>query len=589
MIGNIMREFSLVVVVSTLMSLVVSFTITPMLASRFSRYEELTKDTLMGRLALLFENSFRWLVRQYEELLVWSLRNKLIVSVITIALFFGSFTLITKGFIGSEFVAQPDKGQFSVSVELPASASLEKTNAMALQIERMIASIPEVEKILTNVGASNDGFLVQSSNNVAEMTINLVDASRRKRTTNEVSSEIRRKIQEIPGIKVRVSPIGIFGSANQTPIMIIVSNNNRELLKQAAEQVMDIVRNTKGATDVRLSSEEGKPETRIEFDRDKMAAFGLNIADVGATLRAAFLGDDNTKFRVGDNEHNIRIVFDQFDRSKVEDVGSITFLTPTRKLVELKQFATIYQTNGPSKLSRENRNTSITVLSQVMGRPSGTVSADIDQVIKKTKLPPGTSIVWEGDAKNQNQSFGDMGLAMIAAILFVYMIMVALYDSYIYPFVVLFSIPVSVVGALLALALTMSTLSIFSMLGMIMLIGLVAKNAILLVDFTNQLKATGLDTYHALIEAGKERLRPILMTTVAMVVGMIPIAISNSPGSEFKKGLGWVLIGGLSSSMLLTLVVVPIVFYVVDKIKDKVLSWFGVTETTNTSEPEPVL
>jgi HAE1 family hydrophobic/amphiphilic exporter-1 len=244
------------------------------------------------------------------------------------------------------------------------------------------------------------------------------------------------------------------------------------------------------------------------------------------------------------------------------------------KLVELKQFAHIYQTAGPTKLQRENRSNSVTAYAQVIGRPIGSVTNDFQSLLAKERLPRGVSITYSGDQKNMVDAFVSLGLALIAAILFVYLIMVALYDSYLYPFVVLFSIPVAIVGALFALALTMKSLSIFSILGIIMLVGLVAKNAILLVDRANQMQLQGMSSSEAIQEAGQARLRPILMTTLAMVFGMLPIALGTGASSEWKSGLAWALVGGLTSSMLLTLVVVPIVYVKVDEWRVRVPAYF---------------
>jgi HAE1 family hydrophobic/amphiphilic exporter-1 len=265
---------------------------------------------------------------------------------------------------------------------------------------------------------------------------------------------------------------------------------------------------------------------------------------------------------------------DAFNRTSAEDISNLTFVNSRGELIKLSQFASISRAIGTSKLERKDRVPSITIQSQVTGRPSGTVGQEIQALLDSSNLPANVKISYDGDLKNQNDAFGSLGIALLASILFVYLIMVALYDSYIYPFVVLFSIPVAIVGALLALALTMSTLSIFTMLGIIMLVGLVAKNAILLVDFTNQLKAEGKPVVEALIEAGKVRLRPILMTTIAMVIGFLPIALADGAGAEWKNGLAWALIGGLTSSMLLTLVVVPVVYLIVDRLKDRVNGLF---------------
>lgn len=570
LIGNIMREFALVVVFSTLMSLFVSFTLTPLLASRFAKLERLTRGSILARFGVLFERFFHRLTRRYAALLGWSLRNRWKVIAGAAALFALALALPGLGFIGSEFMSVTDRGEFSVTIELDPGSTFERTNYATQQVERILADIPEVKKTFVNVGASSEGFANQTSNNVSELNVALVPREERSRSTDDVAAEIESKVSRMPGVKVRVNPIGIFGTANQTPIQILVSGTDYDEVVKAAGSVADVVRTIPGTADVRLSSEQGKPETRIEIDRQKIAAFGLSLAEVGAGLRIAFTGDDESKFRQGNTEYDMRIVLDQFDRSKTADVGSLTFVNRKGERVELSQFANIYQTTGPTKLGRQDRNYAVTVFSQAVGRPSGSIGADIKKALVG-KVPPGIRISYVGDLKNQAEAFGSLALALAAAILFVYMIMVALYDSYIYPFVVLFSIPVAIVGALLALALTMKSLSIFSILGIIMLVGLVGKNAILLVDRANQMRREqGLPVVEALIEAGQTRLRPIIMTTVAMVFGMLPIAVSFSAGSEWKSGLAWALIGGLISSLLLTLLLVPVMYMKVDQWKESV-------------------
>jgi HAE1 family hydrophobic/amphiphilic exporter-1 len=575
LVGNIMREFALVVVFSTLMSLFVSFTVTPLLASRFAKLEHLTKNSLLGRFGVWFEGMFEKLTAEYLHILKWSLGNRAKIALLTVALLVASFALVPLGFIGSEFIEVADQGEFAVTIELPPGSTLENTNFVAQQAERMISHLPEVKQMIVNVGVSSDGFLAQSSNNIAELNISLVPKKERAKSTDDVSNEIKQLVSEIPGAKVRANPIGIFGTANQTPIQLVVSGPTYNDARSAAAIVAGVVEKIPGSADVRLSSEEGKPETRVEIDRQKMATLGLTVAEVGQTLRVAFNGDDESKYRDGDNEYAIRILYDQLDRSRTSDIGSVTFVNRKGQLVELKQFASIFQSTGPTKLQRQDRNPSVTVLSQAVGRPSGSIGEDIKTSLAQVKLPEGVQVAYKGDLQNQSEGFESLFMALIAAILFVYMIMVALYDSYVYPFVVLFSIPVAMIGALLALALTMKSLSIFSILGIIMLVGLVGKNAILLVDRANQTKAEqNLSTYDALLEAGNTRLRPIMMTTVAMVFGMLPIAISGAAGSEWKSGLAWALIGGLISSLLLTLVLVPVVYSYVDGLREKVPALF---------------
>jgi hydrophobic/amphiphilic exporter-1 (mainly G- bacteria), HAE1 family len=573
LIGNIMRQFAVVVVISTLMSLFVSFTVTPMLASRFSKLEHMTRGTLLGRFALWFEERFKGLTAHYLNILRWGLANKGKVGLLTLAAFIGALALPPLGFIGNEFITQSDRGEFAVTLELAPGVSVEHTNRVTQQVEGIIAGMPEVKKVFTNVGVSSEGFLGLTSNNNAELNVALVPKEARKKSTDEVGQEIKRQVQQIPGIKVRVNPIGIFGTANQTPIQIVVNGTEQGDMLKSAGIVMETLSKLPGTTDIRVSAEDGKPETRVEIDRDKMAQLGLTVNDVGSTLRVALAGDDDSKFRDGQNEYNIRVMLDQFDRTRVEDLTSLVFVNTKGDQIELNQFANVYQSSGPTKLERQDRNSSITVFSQVVGRPSGTVVAEFRKAIAG-QLPKGIALTFLGDEKNRAEGFGSLGLALMAAVLFVYMIMIALYDSYVYPFVVLFSIPVAMVGAFLALALAGKSLSIFSILGIIMLVGLVAKNAILLVDRTNEMKSQGLSTYEALLEAGQARIRPIFMTTLAMVIGMLPIAIAGGAGSEWKSGLAWALIGGLTSSMFLTLLLVPVVYTKVDEWKTSVPALF---------------
>jgi len=576
LIGNIMREFAIVVVASTLLSLFVSFTITPLLASRFAKLERLTKATIIGKFALWFEGRFHTLSAGYQKLLVWSLHHRGKTFGMAAALFVASLTLVPLGFIGTEFMTPTDRGEFTITLELPSGSTLEHTNYVTQQAEKIVSEYPEVRKVFTNVGVSTEGLVGQSSNYTAELNVTLSPKNDRDRPTDMISDEMKKQIQQFPGVKVRTSPIGIFGTANQSPIMLIVSGDSYADASKAAEQVSEVVKTVPGTGDVRLSSELGKPETRIEIDREKMARLGLTLGEVGQTLRIAFNGDDESKFRDGSNEYPIRVVLDEFDRSKTSDISNLTFMNRKGQQIALNQFAAIEIATGPSKLGRQNRNYSVSVFSQAVGKPSGTIVADIKSALAKIQMPPGIDITYEGDEKNRSEGFGSLFLALAAAILFVYMIMVALYDSYLYPLVVLFSIPVAVIGAFLALALTMKALNIFTMLGMIMLVGLVGKNAILLVDRANQMRhERGLSTFEALLEAGQTRLRPILMTTASMIVGMSPIALGTSAGSEWKSGLAWALIGGLTSSLLLTLVVVPVVYSKFDEWRSAVPAFLG--------------
>jgi HAE1 family hydrophobic/amphiphilic exporter-1 len=575
-VGQIIRQYALVVVGSTLTSLFVSFTITPTLASRFSKLERLTDRTLLGKFALAFERYYHRFSAFYQKLLKWALVNKAKVGLGTTAMFLVSLLFPVLGLIGNEFMPQSDRGEFSVSIELEPGTSIEENNQATLRIERTLAQMPEIERVFTGVGAQAMGSLSLSSGNLTQINVTLVPKNKRKKSTFDVGEEIKSRLKEIPGMKVYVNPIGLFGSADQASIQIAINGTDFNEITKAAVQVEDVLKSVPGTTDVRLSSETGKPEMRIAIDRAKMAQLGLSVADVGTTLRIALTGDDQSKYRDGNTEYVIRIRFDEFNRTRTDDIGSIVFVNNRGQQVELQQFATISLSSGPTKLERRDRISIIYVNGQTLGRPTGTIMEDFKNRVAGVQLPPGITLSYLGMEKMRAEGFTDLFLAMLTGILFIYLIMVALYDSYVYPFVVLFSIPLAMVGSMIALAATGKALSIFSMLGIIMLMGLVAKNAILLVDRTNQTRLEhGLSVYDALLEAAQSRLRPILMTTLTMIFGMLPIALSTASGSEWKSGLAWALIGGLTSSLLLTLVVVPVVYMKVDEWKEKIPAFFS--------------
>jgi hydrophobic/amphiphilic exporter-1 (mainly G- bacteria), HAE1 family len=574
-VGQIMRQYALVVVGATLMSLFVSFTVTPTLASRFAKLERLTDRTLLGRFALAFERFYHRFSDFYQTALKWSLVNKAKVTLGATSVFILAILIPAVGLIGNEFMPQSDRGEFGVSVEMMPGNSVEQTNQTALQIERTLSQMPEVKKVFTSVGAQESGSLTLSSNNLVQFNVALIPKENRNKTTSQVGEEIKAKVRGIPGAKVYVNPIGIFGSSDQSAIQIGVSGTDNILIMQAADQVKQVLNSVEGTTDVRLSSESGKPEMQVEIDRAKLAQLGLSVADVGTTLRVALTGDDESKYRDGTNEYTIRIQFDEYNRSRTESIGNMTFMNNRGQLIELKQFANVFMSSGPTKLERRDRIGVLYVSGQTLGRPTGTIMQDFKNKIASVQLPTGISLSYLGMEKMRGDSFIDLFLAMLIGILFVYLIMVALYDSYVYPFVVLFAIPLAMVGAMIALAVSGKSLSIFTILGIIMLIGLVTKNAILLVDRTNQTRLEqGLSVYEALLEAAQSRLRPILMTTFTMIFGMMPLALSTATGSEWKSGLAWAIIGGLTSSLFLTLIVVPVVYMKVDEWKEKVPAFF---------------
>ncbi len=571
LIGNILREFSLVVVISTLMSLVVAFTLTPLLASRWGRLEHLTAGTLWGRFSLAFERGVTALQDRYGRALGKALHRKRYVLSAILVLLIAAIALVPAGFIGATFIPPSDRGEFLVQLETAPQASLAETDRLTQAAERVILKHPEVVDAFTNVGTQSGqrGAAGSANANLSEINVKLVPKHDRRITSEQFGTLLRDELGAIPGIKVTVTQTNITGSA-QTPIQIAVKGVEMDSLWKAARIVKRITEGTPGTDYVQYSTRSPKPEVRVRLDQDRMGALGFTSNDIGIAVQTAFRGNDRFKFKEGGEEYPINVRLDQADRQDVQSVRGLMVTNARGATVRLDQLADVYETLGNSVLQRTDRLNSITINSAAVGRPSGTIVAEIQKAMAREQLPPGIIIDYLGDAKNQGDAFGSLGLALVLGILLVYLIMVALYENALYPFVVLFSIPVALVGAFLALALSMQPLSIFAIVGLIMLLGLVSKNGILIVDFANHLRREGMGLVESLVEAGRERLRPILMTTVAMIFGMLPIALASGDGAEVKNGMAWVIIGGLTSSLILTLFIVPAMYYIMTRLMEKV-------------------
>lgn len=577
LVSNILRQFCVVVIIATLLSLVASFTIVPLLSSRFGKLEKIEGKNIFGRFILWFEKQLHTFTNWITGILTWTLKHKAITIGGVFLLLISSCGLTKYGFIGTEFFPKSDKGEFLVQIELPKDASLEATNQITQKAEAFLSKKPEIVQTITTVGqASGDFGGTQATAYKSEIDVMLVDRSKRKDPSNIFATKLSRELSHyLIGAKVKTVPISILGIAENAPIQLVVMGPDLESAMKYAEGAKSVLAGIKGSAELKLSVEKGSPEINVQVDRDKMSALGLTLQTVGTTMQTAFSGNTDGKFRQGEYEYDINIRYQTFNRKNIDDVRNLIFINNAGEQIKLSQFADIKEGSGPSQLERRDKSTSVTVQAQSIGRPTGTIVSDfrnkLDELEKNGKLkkPTGVSYKWGGDEENQGEGFGTLGIALLASIILVYLIMVALYDSFIYPLVVMFSIPLSVIGALLALALANQSLGIFTILGLIMLIGLVAKNAIILVDFTNQMKAEGKTTHEALILANHARLRPILMTTIAMVIGMLPIALASGAGAEWKNGLAWVIIGGLTSSLFLTLIVVPVMYQVFDNILER--------------------
>ncbi|MBL1220755.1 efflux RND transporter permease subunit [Chryseobacterium sp. L7] len=572
LVSDILAQFCVTVVIATLFSLLASFTIIPWLSSRYGKLVHLTGKNPFEKFILWFEKQLEKFTHWITGILEWALKTtlrRIMTVVVTFIILISSFMLVAFGFIGGEFFPKMDRGQFLVQMELPKDASVEKTNQITLAVERYLRNDKDVVDMITTVGQQSSGFGgAQATLYQSEIQVILVDKSERNESTDIKSAKIKRALEEkFTGVEFKTAPIGLMGADN-APIEMVVTAQDNETANKEANRILELLKKVPGSVDAELSTDSGNPEVQVNIDRDKMASLGLNLSSVGQTMQTAFSGNTDGKFRAGEYEYDINIRFGDANRKSIDDVRNLMFTNPQGEQIRLSQFADVKMGSGPSLLERRDKSPSVKVKSKVVGRPVGDVANEwAAQFMENEKTKPaGVSYIWSGDMENQTEGFGTLGIALMAAIVLVYLVMVSLYDSFVYPFVVLFSIPLALIGVMVILAITGNSLNIFTMLGMIMLIGLVAKNAIMIVDFANMRKEAGANTHDALIQANHARLRPILMTTIAMIFGMIPIAIAKGAGAEMNNGLAWVIIGGLTSSLFLTLIIVPVVYSLFDSI-----------------------
>lgn len=567
LVGQFFRQFGLTVVFATLFSLFISFTLTPMLSAKLGKKDERSGVNLFDHFPRLKRIYTRCSVfakktmDSYKRLLVWSLDNRgRVVGAIAIALMLSISLIYPLGAIGSEFIPNPDQSLFTVNIELPSGTSLQKTDELVKQIEARISKIPEVKHYLAMPGRSSDLFARGSHN--AQITVTLHPKTERKRTVWQVADQIRNWKRDYPGVKLTVTEVGLVGTQELgLPIQIEIVGPDEATLSSLGQRVQEIVEKTPGAVDVKSSwKATGHPEVQVSVDRLRAASYGLSAAEIAQAMRASVAGDIAARYREQGKEYDIRVRLDRTDMSSITDVGDIKVSNTASLLVPLSQVATITTGSGPTAVNHLNRQRLVVVSANTKDRPLGDITGDIDTAISRVKIPEGYKIQYYGSQKEMEESFSDLIKALILAVVLVYMVLVILYESFLTPLVRMLSLPCGAIGALFALFITGNTFNIISMIGLVMLDGLAAKSGTLLIDYTNTLMKRGLALREALLEAGTTRLRPIVMTASTMIGGMLPTALALAEGSEIRKSMAIVIIGGLVTTTLLTPILIPVAY-----------------------------
>ncbi|MCE1189117.1 MAG: efflux RND transporter permease subunit [Ignavibacteria bacterium] len=563
-VGRFFYQFGMTVSVAVIVSLFVAFSLTPMLSSRFLHKEDeaLNRNgNIWDKFLYYFNHVFEFFSGKYQTALGWALRHRFVVIAAAILTFVGSFYIF--GLLGSQFFPESDRGEFYISIKASAGSSLEQTSSLCSKVEDFLRSKKEVVTTLTKIGAGNDPVTK------ATIFVKMTGLKERKLTQQQLMNLTREFTKSIPGARFAYLLQADVGG-NDKPLQYSVRGDDISKIKPIADKVEQIVRKCKGTVDVDNSLELSKPEIRITLNREKANDVAVNPYVLASTVRAMVDGFVAAKYQSGDEQIDIRVKLQKKDRSDQAGIRRLTIKSGkdkndgTKMLIPISEVANIENNFGPSQINRYNRKKEIRVDAALDGSTLGEVVNEAKSEIEQIPLEAGYSIKIVGEADQQAESFGNIFLSLALAIIFVYIVLAAQFESFVYPFSIMLALPMSIIGAALMLWIFGSSVSVMSLIGIIMLMGLATKNGILLVDYANVLRERGLPRYEALLKAGPTRLRPILMTSFAMIFGMVPVALALSEGSEFRAPMGQAVIGGIITSTFLTLFIVPVVYTVLD-------------------------
>ena len=565
-VGQFFRQFALTIAFATLFSLLVSFTLTPMMASVMLRPAG-NKQNNSGLLANFFARWDRLFVRfreGYRRLLLWGLKRRAVMLLSAGALFIA--TLLLLPLIGFEMMPQADEGYFTIDAELPVGATLSQTDQTMKEIEQIVSRIPEVKGLYTTVGKVSGMFGGSTGVNAGQLKAELIERRKRKRNTREVVEALRYQLAKVPGITTLTikATSGMEEGEGEAPIQIQITGENLTQLHKLARRVKQKTEETPGTVDVDLDWRIGKPELIVQPDREKMAKLGITVAQMAQVLRSSFEGELAGTYSEGGEEYDIRIQLDLRDRAHPTDVGEIMLTTSQGKLVPLSGVAQISRVVGPTRIGRKNYQRMIKV-SSFIGRESlGKVVQEIKRSIKDISLPAGYRIHYGGEVEWMEESFRDLYIALALAVVLTYLILAGILESFLQPFIIMLTLPLALIGIFWTLFLTGKTISILTLMAMVMLVGLVVNNAILLLDYIKVLKALGKGRDEAILEACPIRLRPIVMANLTTIIAMIPLALGFGFAGSMRSPMALVIMGGLIASAGLALLIIPVVYTLFD-------------------------
>ena len=586
-IGRFFYQFGVTVSTAVLLSLFVSFTLDPMLSSIWPDPDAVHQHDRVNERVSFRKRPIAWLLdgfqrlldrltNLYSHILAWNLRHRLITMLIAIGSLVAAFFAV--GLVGKEFVPQADMNEIKVKFETPVNANLDYTQQKAAQINAVLQSFPEVTNTYATVNAMS-----YSGNNRVQVNVSLVPKDERTRGLDALNRAMREQLQQVGGIKVTsVAAAAMAVSGGLKPIMISIKGNDLTELQRLSNEFMQKLSNVNGLVDLESTLKQPKSMVNVTINREAANDAGLSIGQIGQALRPLLAGDNVSTFK-DDNGNNIdvNVRLNDDNRQTISQLQSM-YLSSSRMdsngqpiLIPLSQVANFSETLGAPQINRRSLFREVVVQANTDGRPAGDIGADITKIQNEMKLPPGYSFAVQGSNKDMAESIGYATTALGLAIVFIYMLLGSQFNSFLYPVAIMASLPLSLIGVFFALFLFGSSLNMFSIIGIIMLMGLVCKNAILLIDFIKESLSNGLSRTESIMLAGQTRLRPILMTTAAMVMGMIPLALGIGEGSEQQAPMAHAIIGGVITSTLLTLIVVPVIYTYLDDGKQRFFRLFA--------------
>jgi HAE1 family hydrophobic/amphiphilic exporter-1 len=566
MVGRFFYEFGVTVSAAVLISLFVAFTLDPMLSSIWHDpdAEPGAVRGPIGRTIARFDEGFELLAAVYRKMIRWTLRYRLVTLWITAAIFVASIFIVP--LVGVEFVATSDEGQFHIKVTAPAGSSLVYTTAKLQQVEKALREFPEVVSTYTTINTGGN-----PGKHRATLLVSLVPHQERQRTPVDLAEPIRRRLSVIPGIKIAIIQEGLGGGAS--PIQLSVLGDDQTVLQQAAAMLVSAMHEIAGVVDIDSSATDTKSILSVRLKREQAGDLGIGIRDLSAVLGPMVKGEEIGTWsdQLGQT-HDLVVRLPKDQRENVSAIRNLMIKVPdtgnsgSPRMVRLGQVADIHLAPAASEIRRLDQSREVLISADISGRTIGDVTADLEAIIAEQELPAGYRIKFGGDAEDVEKAAASLIKALIMGVIFIYVVLASQFGSFLQPLAIMAALPLSLVGVLIGLLLAGSTINMFSMIGFIMLMGLVTKNGILLVDFANRERQRGLTVAEALANAGAVRFRPIVMTTLAMIFGMIPLALVTSGAGAQKAPMAHAVIGGLLSSTILTLIVVPVIISCIDSL-----------------------